>query len=223
MSKEGGFFNPFKYLYRGIQSLFGVREYGSPSVRKFFEENGNKVIKSMHVNRQPINKVVDKIVNYASFGKWSSNKKALHYDDMFHLYMIIILQDRKKYYIEKNHVVEIEPYEGHYYGMAVPLNGRKITMNELFANTEKSRGASKMWNYNYADNNCQVFIKSLLDSNGLLTKPLEDFIMQDAIAVTASLPWVTRTFMSAVIELASRGDIILHGKALKLHMKKYNR
>ena len=41
--------------------------------------------------------------------------------------------------------------------------------------------------YNIAGNNCQDFISQMLDANGLLTKKLKKFILQDSRAIFKEL------------------------------------
>lgn len=132
---------------------------------------------------------------------------------MFHLFLIVHfrwIDGEHTFKFEKNHIVEI--YESNDLGtehLDVPLNGRNPDVKGFIANAEKYQG-DKFWNYNPLNNNCQVFVTSLLKGNGFGNEEIYKFVMQDAEKV---LTGYTSRFAQGVTDIASRADILLTGNA----------
>jgi len=74
-----------------------------------------------------------------------------------------------------------------------------------------SKGAKSpnFWNYS-TTNNCQLFCKTLLQSNGLYTKELNDFIMQDVDELFKESP-LAQKIADGITNIAGRVDSLLNG------------
>lgn len=83
-----------------------TRDTYSPDIRKWLKENGNKKIKNIAVCRTPVESYIRNTLNIISLGKFNKNLKTLNYDDIFHLYLLISLEDGQQYILEKNEVIQ---------------------------------------------------------------------------------------------------------------------
>jgi hypothetical protein len=141
--------------------------------KKTLEQYGNQDIKDIKVFREEIKGTLGKVnsVVLATDGKF------------YHLGMIITLQDGKEIKVEKNHVVNIEEgsrLKSHHEMIDVDLQGKKITLNEFLDKAIETMGAHQIFEYSATEGrNCQNFVVDVLKSNGLLTKAVEEFTLQD--------------------------------------------
>ena len=62
------------------------------SVNNVLAKHGNKTITSITICREPIIKLFDKALNILSLGQWEKNKEKLAYDNVYHLYMLIVIK-----------------------------------------------------------------------------------------------------------------------------------
>jgi hypothetical protein len=189
----------------------GPRKGPGPDFRSFIEKYGDSYITEMVVSRIPILSIIDKALNLISLGKFSKNKKEFDYDNMFHLYAYLKING-EWFRTEKNHIVEIHRVD------KIDSNGRhmevqikkKRKVSSFFENAIKIQ-PDNFWNYDPVNNNCQVYISSLLIGNKLMNKSLEEFIKQCAECV---LNGYTASIAKIITDLGSRADIVLHGKSL---------
>jgi hypothetical protein len=225
--KRGGVINPFKVgreaLQRGIDFVFAGDGRRAPAqVRKFLHDHGNSKITSIKIFREPINRVIDKVVNIISLGYWQDIKNKLHYDNLFHLWMEVDLNDSTSWSMEKNEVVQVKDVKNKHGGIVIPLN-RAISINEFFEGGKRILG-NNFWTYRAKDNNCQVWISSMLIGSGLLTEQAKNFIIQDTETLISQLPTLTERIINGTTDIAARFDILRHGsKLVKKIRKKYNR
>ena len=59
----------------------------------FLTKYGNIKIKSLIISRKPVAKIYQQILNIITLGEYNKNKKKYFYDDVYHLYMIIIFEN----------------------------------------------------------------------------------------------------------------------------------
>lgn len=72
-----------------------------PPVRNWLAKEGSQIITRMQVCRVPIVKAIDRAINFIILGAWDAGKKKLGYDNMFHLYANLWLQDGQVWKVEK--------------------------------------------------------------------------------------------------------------------------
>lgn len=181
-----------------------------PAVRKWLKEHGDERIFWMYVSRKPIWSVIANILNTISVGEFNANVNK-YYDKMFHLYLIFTTESGN-WYIEKNEVIKIERYKldpKNLDKMEVPYKINSLTMNQMLDRAQKIVG-DDFYFYNPVNNNCQVFIRNLLQFSGLLTPALNDYIMQDAEKILRSGTF-TREFAIIVPDLGTRLNHLLFG------------
>lgn len=66
--------------------------------------------------------------------------------------------------------------------------------------------------YNHIYNNCQIWIKNILDGADLLTPQLYNFIVQNVEEVAKSIPEVGNILAQYAVDTARKIDTLLHGK-----------
>lgn len=221
-------------IIQNLPELFkGVRTIAPPAVRSFLRDYGDILISSLSVCKMPVQEFVQKSLTLITLGKFDEYKKQLNYDDMFHLYLLARAPNGKNIVIEKNAVARIEFIDDVEVSkisnncMKVDLNNNNYTINQLINNTNDAIGDNQMWVYDPQTQNCQWFLKNILEVNGLLTKELKDFIMQDAKKIISQLPDLTQRLFRGATDMANFLDILVHGRGLtntgkriKLNIKK---
>ena len=83
----------------------------------------------------------------------------------------------------------------------VPLNGRTVTLNEMVNRTRTMMGDEKFFTYDAFTNNCQIFVKSLLQSVGLLTPNALTFLFLTVDKLIKELPGYTSKVARFVTDL----------------------
>jgi len=209
------FKQPVKKIIRDKQSVgrgFVRRRlrYRPKAVEQFLKNKGDLVIMSIKVCRNPISSALKKILNALTFGDMGATIKQLNYDEVYHLFMLVTLQDGSMFRIEKNERVTISspPTERPKDCMTVLVDpSKKLTLNQMF---EESEDVYKNLYYYLAHrDNCQKFVFTMLSNVGLMDKRLEQFILQDAEQLIKS--GNVQGFASALTSTAAFGDYILKG------------
>ena len=209
--KAGDFIPFIKSIPSRITGFFqGKRLNYRPQDREFLGKYGNETIKEVYVLRTPLDGILDKVMSLISLGKFDKMKAEYNYTDYYHLFVVVRLSDGVFVRIEKNQTIELKVLGAKpkvEESMDV-FPRQEITLNELLNNAEKLMGKEAYFVYDPKHNNCQVFVKSLLEANGMLTSDLEDFVMQDV----SSLPSFTHSIARAVTDLGHKVDILASGK-----------
>ena len=160
-------------------------------------EGFKKIIK-LDVFRLPVSDTFKNLSKLFTLGKINKAMKKLGYDKLFHLYLEAQLSDGNKYRIEKCIVIKLEfvvsnDERSFEHGdiklleeLPVNIDMKDLNLKTLFEKTDYKMG-DKFIPYNIAGNNCQDFISQMLDANGLLTKKLKKFILQDSKAIFKEL------------------------------------
>ena len=171
-----------------------------PSSRKIIESYGNEQIIKIIVNRIPVNRLFTILLALLSLGKAELVKKRLHYDNIFHLRMILILRNGKQLVFEKTHVPNLESINS-YSGQSFPINSvPKISLNEFVMNTQKFMGNS-FFTYNPSTNNCQRFVLDSLRANHVpISSSLYKFIWQDAQKLVSTLPTPIQHLVKKILD-----------------------
>ena len=201
-------------------TILGRSDY-PPAERTLIDKYGNMPITSICLYREPLAKGVNTLTNVLSAGQMGQLKQKYGYDEMFHLYMVITVQESQDklvpILIEKNEVINIHEYPN------VNPSAQKLelhlspkfnyTFKQFLDNGQRVMG-SRYFTYDPFDNNCQIFISSLISAN----PPLEQdnpnankFILQDVQGLKTELNPVTRELFRGTTGLASRMNVLLKG------------
>lgn len=169
---------------------------------------GDQRIASISIVRTPLNKKLEGAINALSMGKFNEAKKQEDIDKLYHLSLLITTVDGVKIVVEKNETVNIEPLEsnksfnGNSEFMNIPLN-KELNLKTLIDKTISKIGDSLFYSYDSFTNNCQNFIKYVLESNNLLTDKEDKFIFQDVSKVKEALNPVVPKIMNKVTNFGS--------------------
>ena len=201
-------------------TVLGRSDY-PPAERNLIMKYGNMPIKSICIYREPLEKSVNMLTNTLSVGQMGQLKKKYGFDDMYHLYMVITVQETLDKFvpilIEKNEVINIHEYPN------IKPNAEKLelylspkfnyTFKQFLDNGQRVMG-SRYFTYDPFDNNCQIFISSLISAN----PPLEQdnpnankFILQDVEGLKTELNPVSKALFRGTTGLAGRMNVFLKG------------
>lgn len=184
----------------------GRMEYIKP-VADILQQKGGQTITKMFVRRNPVDAFLEQFFQFVTLGQWSKVKQRYGYDKFFHLGMLLYLSDGSQYILEKLEVVSITPYSKE----TTPKNSsfreirirQPVTLQQLVDNTRRAVGDYKFFTYDAFDNNCQDFMISILQSNGLLTERDKQFIYQPVDQLIQELPIYTKALSTGITNLGA--------------------
>lgn len=187
-----------------INALFGNF---TNRTRTLLKRYGNNYINKIEIKRQPIERAVNTLLNIITLGQWEKAKAQANYDKLFHLSMLIHLDNGKVLILEKNQNINLQEYQPAIYGPQtetrnVILN-RRLTLFSLMDNTLKRVGKERFFKYDAFRLNCQVFITDVLLSNGMLNEDLKKFILQPVDILLQKLPNYTSKLSRMATNVAS--------------------
>jgi hypothetical protein len=180
---------------------------------------GSQPIVKIVVCKQPINSVLRGILNLASGGDMERTIAQKGYDHVFHLFAQLTLANGTVMRIEKNQRVAIALTNADP-GPNAKCEEAKLpkptTLQEFIERGEKlGNSHGNFWRYSAYDDNCQKFIRDLLNGSGITAQ--DNFVMQDAQALVKSgfLRGLSRT----ATDIAAGADYIMKGGARDSNMK----
>jgi len=183
-----------------INKVLDFKENVPQNVRNGLNRIGNKKIITARLGRTPVQAIIQGAL------KTVTN---VPYDDLFHLFIELTLDNGQKWVLEKIERINLVKENrnnktGAEFLASFPVNK---TVNELFTNTKKQMG-DKFLPYQSANNNCQVFIMGVLDGNGLNTPDRTAFVKQDTKAIFKSNP-VLRKFANTLTDIGGYGNALI--------------
>ena len=208
-------------LVQNVKGRFsGIRNDYPPKVRTWFGNNGSKMIRSITIYRTPVKSAILTALNVISLGTFKDKLKKLGFDQMFHLYMKLGFGGDEEALVEKNEVINIRPWKSSD-EVQTPqdktINVSNIppglTIDQFFKKGQALLG-EKYFVYDPFTSNCQIYLKSLLQANNLLTPELNTFIFQDVQSLAKDLPF-TEKIARGVTDFAARINTLVEGKGLK--------
>lgn len=204
-----------------IQGTITGRDNYPPEVRDIINKYADKKIKQICLYKEPLEQKINMLTNVLSLGHMGQLKKKYGYDEMYHLYMVVtVALDQDNYasiLIEKNEVINMKE------NPTINPRARKMellispkfdyTFKQFLDNGEQAMG-SRYFTYDAFDNNCQVYIMSLISANPPLQQDnpnARNFIMQDVQGIKTELNPVTKDIFSGATNLASRLNVLIKG------------
>ena len=186
--------------------LFGAKLEFSNKIKKILDKYGNQRIRSIYIGRRPINDMVEKAFNIISLGKWSKLKNQFYFDKLFHLFLIIQMDDDTVISLEKNSIVTMTEND-----MRCSMKDTEcvkidyptdsITLDDLVRKPLERIGKEKYFIYDPFKKNCQIFIRDILQTFGLYSKRVDDFVYQDITDIVKELPWYVKYVAKGVTDL----------------------
>jgi len=178
----------------------------SNKITNILEKYGDMKIKSIRIGRRPINSLVEKAFNIISLGKWSKLRDKYYYDKLFHLFLIITLEDGTVISFEKNSIVTMTVNDERC-GMKdvdcmnLDYMPDSLTLNQLAKKPLERIGKERYFIYDPFSQNCQAFISLLLNTFGLLTPKVKEFVYQDISEIVKRLPWYVKWVGKTVTDI----------------------
>lgn len=217
LKKGDGIFDPITDRLKAFQ---GPRKGATGRFQKFLNDTKDNKILSIMVARKPVVKLVQKALNVLSLGKYNQKKKDLKYDDMYHNYLLVEMDNGHIYVIEKNHVVEARKakqadFNVEKYG--IPLNGRQVNLKQLVETASKDN-PDEFWGYNAKKNNCQQLVDEIISDNKFeVTDPKAKALIEpqragdiiDTLGPLKGLPLMTTNLAGAL-------DRAVYGKSVRV-------
>jgi len=190
-----------KAVQRVSQAFTKVNEFNNVS-SKTLEEFGNNKILSLQIYRTPISNILNTAMNFISLGKWDQLRKKYGYDKLFHTALVADVGG-KNIIIEKNEVVNISTsYKTNSNTQTYPVNleNKEFTLIEMVNKCRERMGDKSFFDYDAFSNNCQVFIKNMLEGMGIYNTQIEKFLFQDLSEIYKQLP----SYTSKIAKLITR-------------------
>ena len=186
--------------------IIGAKLSFSNKIKKILDKYGNQKIRSIYIGRRPINSLVEKAFNIISLGKWSKLRDQYYYDKLFHLFLIIQLDDDTIISFEKNSIVtateddvRCSTKDTECVKLDYPTDS--ITLDDLVRKPLERIGKEKYFIYDPFKQNCQIFIRAVLETFGLYNKKVDDFVYQDITDIVKELPWYVKYVAKGVTDL----------------------
>jgi hypothetical protein len=223
----GDFFK--KAFNKGKELINKVADRFKPKLNDFTNQSkktlgqyGDWRVINMYIQRKPIMGILDKFFNVLTFGKFEELKNKYGYDKLFHLQLGMQLWKDgqfKKVVAEKNETVDIteapmthNPEGVETLRVIIPA-GKVFTLNDIINQTRQRVGDYNFFSYDPFTNNCQFFIKYLLETMGMYGEREKSFLYQDMAEFQKELPSWLPKFARGITDLgATVSNVIGKGK-----------
>ena len=183
-----------------------------PNVKKILERYGNEVIRDIDIVRNPVGKALTGALSVASMGEFGRNLENAPYDKLFHLKIVIILQSGTRVSLEKvervSMTVNPKPVKDEE-STPTPLNGKTLTLNELYENA-RDRMGDRFYPYSARDNNCQNFILNVLQASGVGNTRDYDFVKQNTKELFGENSFL-RKASNTITDIGARFNVLQQG------------
>jgi hypothetical protein len=188
-----------------INKVLNFKENVPQNVKNALNRIGEKTIISARIGRTPVQAIIQKALKTVA---------DVPYDNLFHLFIELTLDNGQKWVLEKIERINLvrenrNNKTGAEFTSSFPVNK---TVNELFTNTKNNMG-DKFLPYQSANNNCQVFIMGVLDGNGLNNSERASFVKQDTKSIFKNNP-VLRKFANTLTDIGGYANAIIQSTDL---------
>lgn len=147
------------------------------SLNKFLKKNPDVKVSEIRICRKPVRKEISFLLNIISKGKVEKVKKKYNYDDIYHLYSILVLEDGRKFHFEKNEIVVIKQISNKQDLKHTDCVNRVVVSKNFKGLIEELESENKkLYFYSAQRHNCQAFISQIAHKLGV--RDLDKFINQ---------------------------------------------
>jgi len=163
----------------GKAIIYGRNDY-QPKVRNILERYGDNIVRGIRIKRTPVPALFTHILGAVSQA-FANNLSNAPFDELYHLFIGVSLDDGTIVSIEKNEVINMDinpqtrPETEEVIVIPIPPNMSILSMMEA---THKYMG-NQFFKYSAKNNNCQDFILAIFDANGIGDEDDRAFIKQD--------------------------------------------
>ena len=212
-----------KNVFGRVKSFItGDRGY-KPLIQKLLTQYGDKQITGITIIREPIKQYVNILTNIITLGEIDKYKNTYNINELFHLYMIVALNDGSLIRVEKNEEIDIEkvnsiPQLDPKFVYVCKLPSNNLTLNILLNKTLNTIGQARYFKYDALNNNCQSYLYNILSTNGFnsINPDMKQFIIQDLTQLANKLGDTTKDIMNGLTNIKKRINIITGG-SLQVH------
>ena len=169
------------------------------------ENEGSQIITSVKVCRRPLSKVFERVLNLLTFGEMAKEMERLGYDNLFHLYLVVFLENGTIYALEKNERVNVIVGEVEGGECEEQYNIKPITLETFITNAEDKK-IDGFYQYDSFRNNCQTWVFNILNSNGI--SQFNSFIVQN---VSSIAPEYIKNIAKGITNIAGIIDYTMRG------------
>lgn len=198
-------------------------ELTTPELR-ILDTIGDTPITRIRIRRSPVMPFIEKFFQWITLGQWEKVKQKYGYDKFFHLALILEYKsggdgqsepetfaftpspDFFRFVVEKLELVNIArttlkqaPPNSEYF--PIDMKGRQVTMRQMITNCRTLMGDDNFFRYDAFKNNCQFFVRSLLEGVGLLTPEASEFLFQSVVELLKELPFYTSKIARFITDL----------------------
>lgn len=202
---KGTISNQYHKGIRAIRDFFTFTKFNNTSKRNLEAYGSGKVIR-IQLYRTPLPALCAILGDNLTQGQFTKAMKHYGYDRFYHLAMIITIDlDGKQYNLvcEKNEEVNIDKeYTTNKDTEVLPVilpQDFNLSLDQMIENTIKSVGQNRFFVYNSFSNNCQRWCVDVLNSNGLLTPSIKEWVHQDLKGFKKMLPKSLRDLAQTAI------------------------
>ena len=183
-----------------MNRILDFKELVPKSVKNALNQIGDKKVISARCGRTPVQAIIQGALKVVA---------NVPYDDLFHLFIELTLDNGQKWILEKIERINLvkedrSKKQGAEFTSSFPVNK---TVNEVFQNTKNKMG-DKFLPYQSASNNCQYFIIGVLDGNGLNNSERTLFVKQDTKSIFDKNP-ALRKFANTLTDIGGYGNATL--------------
>jgi hypothetical protein len=196
----------------------GVRDGYPPSAKQALDRFADWTITSLTVRRDPVQSMINSALNAVSLGNWNKSRAEHGIDKLYHLGLVLGLAspsgEHHDFLAEKNAVINFgfpKAVTGTTQILRVPAPSPPETLGPFMAKAEEMMGKQAFFQYDSFQNNCQDFIRGILNANGVLTPQADAFLKQDLEKVVNSQPKHLGIVANAVTNLGARVDRLVQG------------
>lgn len=198
-------------------SVRKVRKFFSPCLcygkgtSKIIKQYGFYPIVGMQIYRTPLNNVLGVALNVLTLGQWFSLMKEFGFDKFYHLALVVTVQTpkgHKNIIIEKNETINVSTsYSTNKNTETLPVGIRPDRFSKgishLLIRTRQVAGDDAYFLYDAFRNNCQYFIKYILQSNDLYSEEAAKFLFQDISELASKLPSFVKSTARGITDTAA--------------------
>lgn len=198
----------FKNAYSVVSDPYSALHRMPKQVADMLKKYGKSTVKEIIVCREPIKGIYKVLLEGITLGQFSREAKNYNYDDVFHLFAVLVLDNGKYLLTERNQrVVLIETTKSKADVKDFRVINANVNLNKLFEDAEKLDGKS-LWRYDPIEHNCQNFITTLLKGSNLFTHDLDVFVNQETSKL---LPKTSKIIARGTIDFASLAENVFRG------------
>ena len=183
-----------------------------PNVKNILDRYGDELIRDIDIVRNPVGKALTGALSIASMGEFGRNLENAPYDKLFHLKIVITLQSGVRISLEKvervSMTVNPSPVKDEE-STPTPLNGKSITLNQLYENARNKMG-DRFYPYSARDNNCQNFILNVLQASGVGNTQDYEFVKQNTKELFGDNTFL-RKASNTITDIGARFNVLQQG------------